>query len=174
MSAASPVAPYAAPAYPSHAYSSPAYAAPAYAPAPAYHAAYKPVPYSPYKPAGYAHEYEAPAKYDFAYEVADSYTGDYKSQSENRDGDYVKVKSASVSAILKQIVPWESTNGVSTEEPLPPASTKKKTEKMNFKNLNRKLGPQFLSSFCKIYNKIFFDKNSPFSPLYTFNTIDNY
>lgn len=46
--------------------------------------------YKPYSP--YAHpEYEAPAKYDFAYEVADSYTGDYKSQYEYRDGDVVKV-----------------------------------------------------------------------------------
>ena len=85
LGAASPVAPYSAPAYPA-----PAYHAPAYASVPAYPAAYKPVPYSPYKPA-YAPEYETPAKYDFAYEVADSYTGDYKSQSENRDGDYVKV-----------------------------------------------------------------------------------
>lgn len=86
LGVASPVAPYSAPAYPA-----PAYHAPAYAPVPAYPSAYKPAAYSPYKP-GYAHEYEAPAKYDFAYEVADSYTGDYKSQSENRDGDYVKVR----------------------------------------------------------------------------------
>lgn len=85
LGSASPVAPYSAPAYPSPAYPSPAYIAPAYP------TAYKPVPYSPYKPAAYAQEYEAPAKYDFAYEVADSYTGDYKSQTENRDGDYVKV-----------------------------------------------------------------------------------
>ncbi|XP_008486188.1 cuticle protein 7-like [Diaphorina citri] len=51
---------------------------PSYAPAPAY------------KPS-YAPEYpEAPAKYEFAYDVADSYTGDYHSQQESRDGDYVK------------------------------------------------------------------------------------
>ncbi|KAL6958995.1 hypothetical protein U1Q18_050614, partial [Sarracenia purpurea var. burkii] len=70
---------------------SPAYSSPHYAPAPAY-PSYKPAAYSPaaYKPAHYAPEYETPAKYDFAYEVADSYTGDYKSQTENRDGDYVK------------------------------------------------------------------------------------
>ncbi|KAL1453591.1 hypothetical protein WDU94_009921, partial [Cyamophila willieti] len=43
-----------------------------------------------YKPS-YAPEYpEAPAKYEFAYDVADSYTGDYHSQQETRDGDYVK------------------------------------------------------------------------------------
>lgn len=61
----------------------PSYPAPAY-PAPQYPAPYKPYPYA-------APEYEAPAKYDFSYEVADSYTGDYKSQYEYRDGDVVKV-----------------------------------------------------------------------------------
>lgn len=53
-------------------------------PAPAYPAPYKPYPYA-------APEYDLPAKYDFSYEVADSYTGDYKSQYEYRDGDVVKV-----------------------------------------------------------------------------------
>lgn len=62
--------PYSAPSYPAHAYKP---------------ASYKPYPYA-------APEYEAPAKYDFAYEVADSYTGDYKSQYEYRDGDVVKVR----------------------------------------------------------------------------------
>lgn len=62
-----------------HPYAAPAYPAPSYQPA-----AYKPYPYA-------APEYELPAKYDFNYEVADSYTGDYKSQHEYRDGDVVKV-----------------------------------------------------------------------------------
>ncbi|XP_017304977.1 cuticle protein 8-like, partial [Diaphorina citri] len=69
---------------PSYSAPAPAYSSPSYsAPAPAYSApAYKP---------NYAPEYpEAPAKYDFSYDVADSYTGDYKSQQETRDGDYVK------------------------------------------------------------------------------------
>ncbi|KAI5745132.1 cuticle protein 7-like [Diaphorina citri] len=48
--------------------------------APQYHA-----PPPAYKPA-YP---DAPAKYDFAYEVADAHTGDYHSQHETRDGDYV-------------------------------------------------------------------------------------
>ncbi|KAI5726540.1 hypothetical protein M8J76_004561 [Diaphorina citri] len=52
--------------------------APAYhAPAPAYHA-----------PAEvYADAYP---KYDFGYDINDPHTGDYKSQKEERDGDYVK------------------------------------------------------------------------------------
>jgi len=32
----------------------------------------------------------APPKYNFAYDVSDAYTGDYKSQTEVRDGDNVK------------------------------------------------------------------------------------
>lgn len=41
------------------------------------------------KPA--ADEYAAaPPKYNFAYDVSDAYTGDYKTQTEERDGDYVK------------------------------------------------------------------------------------
>lgn len=32
----------------------------------------------------------SPPKYNFAYDVSDAYTGDVKSQSEERDGDYVK------------------------------------------------------------------------------------
>jgi hypothetical protein len=88
LASASPVSPYSPPAYPQPSYAHAAYPAPApYHAAPAYQPAYKPA----YKPHAYAPEYEAPAKYDFAYEVADSYTGDYKSQTENRDGDYVKV-----------------------------------------------------------------------------------
>jgi len=31
-----------------------------------------------------------PPKYNFAYDVSDAYTGDYKTQTEVRDGDYVK------------------------------------------------------------------------------------
>lgn len=62
-----------------HPYAAPAYPTPAYQPT-----AYKPYPYA-------APEYELPAKYDFNYEVADAYTGDYKSQHEYRDGDVVKV-----------------------------------------------------------------------------------
>lgn len=82
---ASPItpAPYSSPTYPSQAYPSQAYPSPAY-PSPAY-----PSPAAPkYKEPEYP---EAPAKYNFAYEVADAYTGDYKTQSEDRDGDYVKV-----------------------------------------------------------------------------------
>lgn len=39
-----------------------------------------------------AENYEAAAapKYNFAYDVSDAYTGDFKTQSEVRDGDYVK------------------------------------------------------------------------------------
>lgn len=37
-----------------------------------------------------ADDYATPAKYNFAYDVSDAYTGDYKSQTEERDGDYVK------------------------------------------------------------------------------------
>jgi len=42
----------------------------------------------------YAHRYEeeypaGPAKYEFAYSVADPHTGDYHSQEEKRDGDHV-------------------------------------------------------------------------------------
>lgn len=37
-----------------------------------------------------ANDYATPAKYNFAYDVSDAYTGDYKSQTEERDGDYVK------------------------------------------------------------------------------------
>ena len=59
-------------AYPSQAYPSPA--APKYAAQPKYEESYP----------------DAPAKYNFAYEVADAHSGDYKSQSEDRDGDYVK------------------------------------------------------------------------------------
>ncbi|XP_060852731.1 cuticle protein 7-like isoform X2 [Rhopalosiphum padi] len=33
---------------------------------------------------------DAPPKYNFAYDVSDAYTGDYKTQTEVRDGDYVK------------------------------------------------------------------------------------
>ncbi|KAE9532027.1 hypothetical protein AGLY_010229 [Aphis glycines] len=33
---------------------------------------------------------DAPAKYNFAYDVSDAYTGDYKTQTEERDGDYVR------------------------------------------------------------------------------------
>lgn len=41
---------------------------------------------------GYASESYAAAapKYNFAYDVSDAYTGDYKTQTEVRDGDYVK------------------------------------------------------------------------------------
>jgi len=85
LTSGTPVSPYSAPAYPQPAYSHGAYAPAPYAPAPK--ATYS----HGYKPHAYAPEYETPAKYDFAYEVADSYTGDYKSQTENRDGDYVKV-----------------------------------------------------------------------------------
>ncbi len=88
-SLASPItpAPYSSPAYPS-AHPSQAY------PSPAHHAAYP----SPAYPAHNAHKYqeeypEVPAKYNFAYEVADAYSGDYKTQTEDRDGDYVKVTS---------------------------------------------------------------------------------
>lgn len=53
-------------------------------PPPAYHA-----PPPAYKPA-YKPDYpEAPAKYEFAYDIADAHTGDYHSQSEKRDGDHV-------------------------------------------------------------------------------------
>lgn len=34
-------------------------------------------------------QYEAPAQYEFAYEVNDEYTGDIKSQKESRNGDQV-------------------------------------------------------------------------------------
>lgn len=38
-----------------------------------------------------ADEYAAtPPKYNFAYDVSDAYTGDYKTQTEQRDGDFVK------------------------------------------------------------------------------------
>lgn len=38
-----------------------------------------------------ADEYAAtPPKYNFAYDVSDAYTGDYKTQTEERDGDFVK------------------------------------------------------------------------------------
>lgn len=73
---------YPAPAHSSPAYPSPAYQSPAY-PSQGYSAGAK-KSYEPEYP-------EAPAKYNFAYEVADAYSGDYKSQSEDRDGDYVKV-----------------------------------------------------------------------------------
>lgn len=80
----SPIAPtpYATPSYPS-AYPSPAaYPSQAYPAAPKYAAQPK-----------YEESYpDAPAKYNFAYEVSDAHTGDYKSQSEDRDGDYVKVR----------------------------------------------------------------------------------
>jgi len=32
----------------------------------------------------------APPKYNFAYDVSDAYTGDFKTQTEERDGDFVK------------------------------------------------------------------------------------
>lgn len=35
-------------------------------------------------------DYATPAKYNFAYDVSNAYTGDYKSQTEERNGDYVK------------------------------------------------------------------------------------
>lgn len=40
--------------------------------------------------AAYDEPADAPAKYNFAYDVSDAYTGDYKTQTEERDGDYVK------------------------------------------------------------------------------------
>ncbi|KAL1461551.1 hypothetical protein WDU94_013436 [Cyamophila willieti] len=52
------------------------YGAPAYHAAPAYNSYKEVYP-------------DAHPKYDFAYDVADSYTGDYKSQHESRDGDVV-------------------------------------------------------------------------------------
>ncbi|KAL1455002.1 hypothetical protein WDU94_009128 [Cyamophila willieti] len=52
------------------------HAAPAY-PSPAYHAPAEVYP-------------DAHPKYDFGYDVNDPHTGDYKSQKEERDGDYVK------------------------------------------------------------------------------------
>ncbi|KAI5748234.1 cuticle protein 7-like [Diaphorina citri] len=54
---------YSAPSYGGHGYAAPAYKAEVYP--------------------------DAHPKYDFAYDVADSYTGDIKSQHESRDGDYV-------------------------------------------------------------------------------------
>ncbi|XP_050058873.1 cuticle protein 7-like isoform X1 [Aphis gossypii] len=39
---------------------------------------------------GYYEPADAPAKYNFAYDVSDAYTGDYKTQTEERDGDYVR------------------------------------------------------------------------------------
>lgn len=49
------------------------------------HAQY-PAPPPAYKAPAYP---DAHPKYDFAYDVADAYTGDYHSQHESRDGDYV-------------------------------------------------------------------------------------
>lgn len=43
-----------------------------------------------YRPAADEEHAAAPAKYNFAYDVADAYTGDFKSQTEERDGDFVK------------------------------------------------------------------------------------
>jgi len=40
--------------------------------------------------AAYDEPADAPPKYNFAYDVSDAYTGDYKTQTEVRDGDYVK------------------------------------------------------------------------------------
>jgi len=37
----------------------------------------------------YSKEEYAPAKYEFAYSIADSHTGDHHSQEEKRDGDHV-------------------------------------------------------------------------------------
>lgn len=52
------------------------------------HAAASPRAY--YRPAAGDEHAAAPAKYNFAYDVADAYTGDFKSQTEERDGDSVK------------------------------------------------------------------------------------
>jgi len=38
----------------------------------------------------YAPEEDTPPKYNFAYDVSDARTGDFKSQTEERDGDFVK------------------------------------------------------------------------------------
>ncbi|CAH1168618.1 unnamed protein product, partial [Phyllotreta striolata] len=99
---------YAAPAYAAPAYAAPAYAAPAisYAsPAIATHAiaapalpalpalpAYAPsiIKAAPVVKAAPAVDYVAYPKYQFNYGVADSHTGDQKTQSEVRDGDVVK------------------------------------------------------------------------------------
>ncbi|XP_025415883.1 cuticle protein 7-like [Sipha flava] len=43
-----------------------------------------------YRPAADDEHASTPAKYNFAYDVADAYTGDFKSQTEERDGDFVK------------------------------------------------------------------------------------
>ncbi|KAL1461000.1 hypothetical protein WDU94_012933, partial [Cyamophila willieti] len=62
-------------------YAAPAYHAPVYA-APAYHAPVYAAPAEVYP--------DAPAKYEFAYEVNDPHSGDIKSQHESRDGDVVQ------------------------------------------------------------------------------------
>ncbi|CAH0700068.1 unnamed protein product [Spodoptera exigua] len=72
------VAYHAAPAVAYHA--APAAVAYHAAPAVAYHAA----------PVAHAEEFDAHPKYEYNYSVADSHTGDNKSQQESRDGDVVK------------------------------------------------------------------------------------
>lgn len=63
------------------------HSAPQYQSAPVYHAAPVVKTVAPvYKHVEYA---DAPAKYDFSYEVHDEHTGDIKSQHEVRDGDNV-------------------------------------------------------------------------------------
>ncbi|CAH1644423.1 unnamed protein product [Spodoptera littoralis] len=78
----------AAPAVAYHAAPAVAYHA---APAVAYHAA--PAPAFAYHAApvvAHAEEFDAHPKYEYNYSVADSHTGDNKSQQESRDGDVVK------------------------------------------------------------------------------------
>ncbi|CAH1644428.1 unnamed protein product [Spodoptera littoralis] len=78
----------AAPAVAYHAAPAVAYHA---APAVAYHAAPAPaVAYHAAPVVAHAEEFDAHPKYEYNYSVADSHTGDNKSQQESRDGDVVK------------------------------------------------------------------------------------
>uniref|UniRef100_A0A2H1WU56 SFRICE_037196 n=1 Tax=Spodoptera frugiperda TaxID=7108 RepID=A0A2H1WU56_SPOFR len=77
----------AAPAVAYHAAPAVAYHA---APAVAYHAAPAPVAYHAAPVVARAEEFDAHPKYEYNYSVADSHTGDNKSQQESRDGDVVK------------------------------------------------------------------------------------
>ncbi|CAH1644425.1 unnamed protein product [Spodoptera littoralis] len=77
----------AAPAVAYHAAPAVAYHA---APAVAYHAAPAPVAYHAAPIVAHAEEFDAHPKYEYNYSVADSHTGDNKSQQESRDGDVVK------------------------------------------------------------------------------------
>ncbi|XP_035428578.2 cuticle protein 8-like isoform X2 [Spodoptera frugiperda] len=85
--AAPAVAYHAAPAVAYHAAPAVAYHA---APAVAYHAAPAPVAYHAAPVVARAEEFDAHPKYEYNYSVADSHTGDNKSQQESRDGDVVK------------------------------------------------------------------------------------